>query len=426
MAEDNVKSVTVYMDNLNDHPQCAHGPTLLFSRGSDNKKFYSCSAHRHRKKCSFFLWENQAETVGQQFMDQFERDPVVTKMMRFKLQSRYDHIRNLKPEERCFCQKCGELLLTTQKDFHADHSELLEYNIDDLKLSCPSQLFRPLEESKSESQYFFTESTTAMLMKMLNSVGTTYVICMGAPTVHERISSSVPNMSSILLDIDHRYLQFYDSDRFRWFNMFNCHILEECDTEFILESILTCADSTAVFIDPPFGARLEPLAYTLNKFNEIRKKHDKSPLSMFLVLPYFMERFVVSCLPGMSMLDYKIDYINHKKFNSSGRNKGSPIRIFTNVDQSKISLPTEENYKFCDECNRWVCKENVHCYKCNSCTSKNGREYIHCNLCKKCVKRTWKHCKECGKCCLVEHRCNRFPIKNKLNDKYRRKFDKSS
>jgi len=64
------------------------GPSLLFSRGSDNKKFYSCAAHRNRKKCSFFLWENQAEVVGQQFMAQFERDPIVTKMTRFKLQSR--------------------------------------------------------------------------------------------------------------------------------------------------------------------------------------------------------------------------------------------------------------------------------------------------------------------------------------------------
>lgn len=54
----------------------------------------------------------------------------------------------------------------------------------------------------------------------------------------------------------------------------------------------------------------------------------------------------------------------------TGRNKGSPIRIFTNIDQSKITLPEEENYKFCDECNRWVCSDNEHCYKCNSCTSK--------------------------------------------------------
>lgn len=74
-------------------------------------------------------------------------------------------------------------------------------------------------------------------------------------------------------------LQFYDSDKFRWFNMFNCHLLEECDTEVILENILTLADSTAVFIDPPFGARLEPLAYTLDKFDQIRKKHNKSALS---------------------------------------------------------------------------------------------------------------------------------------------------
>lgn len=61
--------------------------------------------------------------------------------------------------------------------------------------------------------------------------------------------------------------------------MYNCHILEECDTELVLENILTQADSTAIFIDPPFGGRLEPLAYTLDKFDQIRKKHKKSALS---------------------------------------------------------------------------------------------------------------------------------------------------
>lgn len=67
-------------------------------------------------------------------------------------------------------------------------------------------MFRPLQESKSESQYFFTENTNEMLIKMLRSVGTTYVICIGAPTVHEMISSNIPDMNSILLDIDHRYV----------------------------------------------------------------------------------------------------------------------------------------------------------------------------------------------------------------------------
>lgn len=119
--------------------------------------------------------------------------------------------------------------------------------------------------------------------------------------------------------------------------MYNSHVLEECDTEVALENILTQSDSTAIFIDPPFGGRLEPLAYTLAKFDKIRKNCNKSPLSSkniffyfyfllisiiyfleFLVLPYFMERFVINCLPGMTMLDYKVDYVNHKKFNSSG------------------------------------------------------------------------------------------------------------
>lgn len=82
-------------------------------------------------------------------------------------------------------------------------------------------------------------------------------------------------------------LQFYESDNFRWFNMYNCHILEESDTDLLLEDILTKTDSTAVFIDPPFGGRLEPLAYTLNKFDKIRKQHNKSVLSSKIISSFF-------------------------------------------------------------------------------------------------------------------------------------------
>lgn len=67
-------------------------------------------------------------------------------------------------------------------------------------------MFRPLQESKSESQYYFTENTINLLTKMFRSVGTTHIICIGAPTIHEITSNSIPEMSSILLDIDHRYV----------------------------------------------------------------------------------------------------------------------------------------------------------------------------------------------------------------------------
>ncbi|XP_050547183.1 rRNA N6-adenosine-methyltransferase ZCCHC4-like isoform X3 [Daktulosphaira vitifoliae] len=342
------KNISVHMDTLEQHPHCSHGPTILFSRGLDGKKFYSCAAYRDKKKCSFFLWENQS---GEKYVQQFERDPIISKMIRFKLQSRLKFVKSLNQENRIYCHKCNELLPKSEKHLHLEHEDFLQENIDDFKLSRPSQL------------------------------------------------------------------QFYQCNDFRWFNLFNCYILEECDTKEILVDLLSKEDSMAVLIDPPFGGRLEPIAYTMKKFDDIRLKHNKNFLTKFLILPYFMERYVKSCLPEMSMLDYKVDYSNHKKFNDTGRNKGSPIRLFTNANQSKIPLPSDENYHFCEECNRWVSGENNHCYQCGGCMSKNGRKYIHCNLCKKCVKCTWKHCKKCKKCCLPDHRCINDQIKTSSKNK---------
>lgn len=60
--------------------------------------------------------------------------------MSFIIFLRFDNIKNIDPEERCFCQKCGELLAITQKGLHEDHGEFLEENINDIKLSHPSQV----------------------------------------------------------------------------------------------------------------------------------------------------------------------------------------------------------------------------------------------------------------------------------------------
>lgn len=110
------------------------------------------------------------------------------------------------------------------------------------------------------------------------------------------------------------------------------------------------------------------------------------------------------------------------------------MRIFTNILPSKLPLPEDEGYHFCDICERWVSSENRHCYKCGSCTSKvcsfgkyftifniwknyflvssillqDGRTYIHCNKCARCVKPTWQHCNKCKRCLLAEHKCGDF------------------
>ncbi|XP_054205812.1 rRNA N(6)-adenosine-methyltransferase ZCCHC4 isoform X2 [Homo sapiens] len=104
--------------------------------------------------------------------------------------------------------------------------------------------------------------------------------------------------------------------------------------------------------------------------------------------------------------DGKVDYDNHAlyKHGKTGR-KQSPVRIFTNIPPNKIILPTEEGYRFCSPCQRYVSLENQHCEHCNSCTSKDGRKWNHCFLCKKCVKPSWIHCSICNHCAVPDHSC---------------------
>lgn len=41
-----------------------------------------------------------------------------------------------------------------------------------------------------------------------------------------------------------------------------------------------------------------------------------------------------------------MEYANHKKFGSKAGIKGSPVRIFTNIEKSSFVLPKKEGYKY--------------------------------------------------------------------------------
>ncbi len=121
-----------------------------------------------------------------------------------------------------------------------------------------------------------------------------------------------------------------------------------------------------------------------------------------------MENYIQSVMPEMSMVDYMVNYTNHKLYHSgkNGRKDGSPIRIFTNVPLNVVPLPVAEGYKFCKHCAKFTFKENVHCRKCSGCPSKNGSQYVHCELCALCVKPNYKHCTKCDRCTQVtNHDC---------------------
>lgn len=174
-------------------------------------------------------------------------------------------------------------------------------------------------------------------------------------------------------------------------------------------------DRCCIFTDPPFGCRTEPLVSTLqalqHEYRQINESHDI--LSIFWIFPYFMEIYITSLMPEMTMIDYKVDYTNHDTYHcgESGRKQGSPVRIFTNIPANAIELPAKDRYRYCKKCNRWISSQNKHCDRCKSCPSKNGSTYVHCNLCEICRKPSYKHCNNCWRCTQIEnHNCTRYQL----------------
>ncbi len=93
------------------------------------------------------------------------------------------------------------------------------------------------------------------------------------------------------------------------------------------------------------------------------------------------------------MSDYQVSYESDSGYRDGKeggkRKQGSPVRIFTTIELSKINLSHEPGYKFCTACNKWVSVLNKHCELCHACTAKNGGLYQHCQQCGRCVKASW-------------------------------------
>lgn len=162
-------------------------------------------------------------------------------------------------------------------------------------------------------------------------------------------------MSSILLDLDDRFHNFFGPLEFCWYNMFNNHFFFEearnVFNDFLASTQYVCSlvwmllgnglfyfsgKHTVLVTDPPFGGRTEPLVQTFNSIRKQYRKFSKNQhdLPVFWIFPYFMEPQIINSLPDFHMSDYKVQYDNHPLFHNEpkGRKQGSPVRIFTNVD----------------------------------------------------------------------------------------------
>ncbi|XP_076301308.1 rRNA N(6)-adenosine-methyltransferase ZCCHC4 [Lasioglossum baleicum] len=410
------------------HPHCSHGPTLLFGTYENGKleKFYVCAACRERKLCKFHL--NEGEQLTKQQAAKWEKD-------RKEFASRYRHrslylslheVLALPPEKRNYCHTCDRLLNRSEKDDkHKDHD--MKRGITDHEMKYPTEFLKPLENSKQEAQYFFSKKSTEDIANMLVKLGAKEVLCIGTPKIHELILDKYEDkMSSLLLDFDGRFHNFFGPLNYCWYNLLNNHFFDK-DSAGVFRDFITQNKGKDAYVicDPPFGSRVEAISWSIKRLSDLHKKwnnieNEEDCLKIIFVFPYFMESLMKqkSNPPGVSgglkdlkLTDYKVCYENHPQFVGNPKNKKlpSPIRIFTNIPLHLLELPESDGYKYCKRCKRWVSKENKHCKKCKDCTSKNGSRYKHCNICERCVKPYWKHCETCKRCIVVQHVCGQKP-----------------
>uniref|UniRef100_A0A034VWI4 Zinc finger CCHC domain-containing protein 4 n=1 Tax=Bactrocera dorsalis TaxID=27457 RepID=A0A034VWI4_BACDO len=392
------------------HPHCPHGPTLLFQtcdQLADKPAFayYACAAHRDRRLCSFQLSAEQL--TPQKLAKRYDLRCYINsyKKERQKLLAGYhDHCLH-------YCLHCNVPLLRDDQALHVGHE--MVWNLTNDLLCDPTRFLRPMDDDKSQAQYFFDDKALKFFGKCFQNLGITKVICMGAPRLHAFLVNNFSEIQSFLLDFDHRLFFFYDDKNFAWYNMCNNHFFDK-QQSLIFEKFLKCTpkEKLLIFTDPPFGCRTEPIAGTLRQLTHtfnLMNNLPHQPLPIFWIFPYFSEHYIQQEMPHMRMCDYKVNYTNHSAYTNVGekcRKLGSPVRVFTNVPLELLHLPVEEEYKYCALCQRYTALENRHCAKCGNCPAKNGSTYRHCERCGCCVKPNYVHCKNCRRCTQTEeHEC---------------------
>ncbi|KAF6773861.1 hypothetical protein AHF37_07506 [Paragonimus kellicotti] len=361
---------------LDGCPHCPHGPMLA---KSSNPVSFVCTAFRRKGDCA--------------------RDAQSTRELP-PTQSSLVELQSVEPEKRAYCFDCDHLFVSSSSDKrHASHQVSL--GITDQLLRMPSFLLRPMTNSHSHSQYFFSLDTLNHLYSIMHQLDVRFVICVGTPRLHEFVqlqrSCRQQSMNSYLLDMDFRLQWFYSPNQF--------------------SSPGRTYENCLVFCDPPFAAPMVLVLDNLSKLGSYLLSGNigcgnKTGTHLFcrtmLVLPHFFDRKLAKLNPNFSLLDYKITYTNHARFDCDdttspkirGRRRDSVVRIFTNLPPSLVAPPPQltAEFRYCKPCARYSFRNNIHCSHCNRCPTKHGQTYVHCHHCGRCRPPGRAHCFECGRC----------------------------
>jgi hypothetical protein len=178
-------------------PYCIHGPTILFDRFCSSKnqtrQFFACAVHRTRKGCQFFHWADDplpAEKLQQYLARYINHQATLSTVPLPKNTDRY-------------CTSCDEFFINSNDESHKNHVINIVNKQD---LIHPTSFLYPQCDNKSQAQFFYSHETLSFLLAEIKRLKFSHIICLGTPKLHEKLSSLV-NIFTFLLDVDHRFVR---------------------------------------------------------------------------------------------------------------------------------------------------------------------------------------------------------------------------
>jgi Probable N6-adenine methyltransferase len=211
MRETRNNTLKVVIEDVNNHPHCPHGPTILFDRDGD--KFFACSYCRDKTECNFYMratdWPSDNRRILQIVKKNKRPDSITASISH-------------STSDISFCDSCLKLVNTPDEEHHRDHKllPLSQHAID-----FPTSFLPPLSNDKCEAQYFFALPTLRTFEQIFRKANINKVVCIGAPRLHEFLKNQC-GIKSVLLDIDQRFRWFNDEKTYFHYNMFNDHFFD--------------------------------------------------------------------------------------------------------------------------------------------------------------------------------------------------------
>jgi len=374
-------------------PSCSHGPCLLFEDSSEGDRWFSCAVFRS-DQCRFRVRVDGSRVEAHKSQSPIRSQP----LEEYGLARRsYSSILS-SGGSPYWCRKCTNYVEDGSRHNHPTIGPVREW-------IPPLQSIDAIREDGGQAQYWFSNDTLDLVERVLQKQRVDSVLCIGCPSIFERLRVPDKNIRCFLLDYDDRLSRFYSSEEFARYSMLAHHFYIE-ESELLLKKFLSECNRVALVCDPPFGVITSPLAKSIARLSKVfadcSASNSDRRFHSLVFLPLFVGKHLLT-EGSYAMVDYKVTYENHREYCKAEK---TPVRIFTDLPLSEFELPSAMGYKFCGCCNRWIAKENRHCKKCRSCTTKFGPTYIHCDKCQRCVKPSYSHC-PCCDACHLKGRCDR-------------------